>query len=173
MIWWCQTYRSQKQTCKRVGIEPFLSQKTRGMLVARIGFACGYGGVVESFSCSTWLSCDSRYCGGQKHMWVQKWMEPGSLNSCSAGWYRSSLRLQHFQMWLLKPRHTAAWRIFLELSDPIHSSPALFLVIVESHCWAVTALGGYSSRFLPVAWYKHFVLKLGWTHPHTHSVIFD
>lgn len=65
----------------------------------------------------------------------------------------------------------AAWRIFLELSDITHSSPTLFLVTIESLCWAVTALGGYSLRLLPVAWYKHFMLKLGWTYPHTHSVI--
>lgn len=68
---------------------------------------------------------------------------------------------------------TAAWRIFLELSDFIHSSPTLFLVSIESHCWAVTALGGYSSQLLSVAWYKHFVLKLGWAHLHTVIIFTD
>lgn len=169
MIWWWQTYSSQKHlwTCL-LGIEPFLSQETTGVLVARIGFACGYGGVVESFSCSTWLSCDSHYCGGQKHMWVQKWMEPGSLNGCSDG-TEAVLGTTIFERACWSQDTRAALRIFLELSDFIHSSPTLFLVTIESHCWAVTALGGYSSGLLPVAWHKHFMLKLGWTCPHTYS----
>lgn len=154
-----------------LGIEPFLSQKNPGMLVATIGFACGYEGVVESFSCSTWLSCDSRYCGGQKHVGVQRWMEPGSLNGCSAWWYRSSLRLQHFQTWLLKPRHNSCMK---NLSRAVRF-PALFSYTVFSHYW-VTLLGCYCPRRLQLmivtsGLYKHFMLKLGWTHTHTHAVI--
>lgn len=164
-LWFTKTYL---WTCL-LGIEPFLSQKPAAMLVARIGFACGYGGVVESFSCSTWLSCDSRYCGGQKHMWVQKWMEPGSLNGCSAWRFRSSLRLQHFQTWLLKLRQNSCMK---NLSRALRSHTLLTCSVSS---W-VTLLGSYCPRRLQltiVAWYKHFVLKLGWTYPNTYSVVID
>lgn len=141
----------------------FWAKNPIGVSVARVGFACGYGGSVESFSHSVWLDSDTHFCGGQKHKWVQKWTEPGSLNDSWAWWYGSSLRLQRFQTgdcW--SQDTTAAWRIFLDVSVFMHSFPRLFSATVESYCWAISALEGYISQLLPLAWVKHFMLKLCW-----------
>lgn len=55
------------------------TQTTVGASVAGSRFAGGYGSTVESFSHSEWLNSDTHCFGGQKHKWVQQWMEPGSL----------------------------------------------------------------------------------------------
>lgn len=170
MIQWGQTYRKDRYLLGGGvfwAFSLFWAKKPIGTSAARVGFACGYGGSVESFSRSIWLDSDIHCCGGQKHKWVQKWMEPGSL----VWWYGSSLRLQHFQTgdcW--SQDTTAAWRIFLDLPFFMYSFLRLFLVTVESYWWATSALGGCISQLLPLAWVKHFMLKLHWAeNTHTFS----